>query len=398
MILVEEALKRVTAAFAQLTAEEIPVGEAAGRVLAENAIARATQPPLDVSSMDGYAVRTADVAGIPATLDVIGEAPAGHPFKGKVSAGQAVRVFTGAAVPDGADAIVIQENTERDSNRVTIGVAAEKGKHIRPAGLDFRVGDVLVARGKRLSARDAMLLAAGDLARVSVARKPRVAVIATGDELSRPGERRAEGGIVASANYGLRALIEKWGGVALDLGILPDRPEAFAAISNAAKDCDVVITIGGASVGEHDLIQSALKPHGFVTDFWKIAMRPGKPLIFGRLNKTPLIGLPGNPVSAVVCAVLFVRPAIDAMLGATAVQTMVRAKLVGPLPANGDRQDYIRARLIWCAGLAHAEPLPTQDSSMQRALADAGCLIVRAPQSHPAPAGAEVDVIPLEDC
>lgn len=399
MLSVEAAEARIVAAFSPLKSERVEISHALGRVLAEDAVARLTQPPFDVSSMDGYAVRAQDAANAPAQLKIIGEAPAGRPFKGRVGAGQAVRIYTGAVVPQGADAIVIQENTESDGKTVTIKSAAERDRHIRRAGLDFHEGDMLIARGRYLSARDVALLAAGDLAEVSVTRKPRIAVVATGDELSRPGEKRGPGGIVASSNYGIAALVEKWSGVPVDLGILPDKPEAFATLPNATKDCDLIVTLGGASVGDHDLVQSALAPHGFALDFWKIAMRPGKPLIFGRLDKTPLLGLPGNPVSAIVCAVLFLRPVMAKMLGEPPYRpTMLKARLTAPLKANDARQDYIRARLSRRGGELFVEPFPVQDSSMQRALAEADALIVRAPNAPAADAGHMADVMALDDC
>jgi molybdopterin molybdotransferase len=240
--------------------------------------------------------------------------------------------------------------------RVRIKEAPRADENVRPRGLDFRDGETLLPRGHRLSARDIALLAAGDLANVAVTRKPRVALVATGDELSRPGEPRKAGGIVASSTYALQAMVKQWGGEAMDLGILPDRPEAFAGLPQAAKSADLIVTQGGASVGDHDLVQSALKPHGFALDFWRIAMRPGKPLIFGRLRDTPIIGLPGNPVSAMVCAILFIQPAIAAMLGMEYRAPIAKARLASPLRANGRRQDYIRARLSRRDGLLTAEP------------------------------------------
>jgi molybdopterin molybdotransferase len=226
-----------------------------------------------------------------------------------------VRIFTGGVVPEGADAVVIQEDTERKGARVVIRETPRPKENIRARGLDFRTGDILLKRGHRLSARDIALLAASDHATLPVTRKPRVALVATGDELSRPGEPRKPGGIVASSTYALQAMVQNWGGEAIDVGILPDKTEAFAMLPELTRNADLIVTQGGASVGDHDLVQSALTPQGFRLDFWKIAMRPGKPLIFGRLRDTPFIGLPGNPVSAMVCAVLFLAPAVAAMLG-----------------------------------------------------------------------------------
>lgn len=394
MIPVEEAIARIVAAFAPTDAETVAIAEAAGRVLAEDAQARMTQPPAPVSSMDGYAVRCADVPG---TLRLIGSSPAGHPFEGKVSAGETVRIFTGGVVPEGADGIVIQEDTDADGEQVAMKVAARPGKHIREAGMDFKTGDVLVRAGRRLGARDVSLLAAGDLGKVSVRRRPVVAIAATGDELSPPGAPRGPGGIVASSGYGLSAMVARWGGVPLDLGIFPDRMDAIAGIAQRAQGADAIVTLGGASVGDHDLIQKALGPKGFALDFWKIAMRPGKPLIFGRLGNTPLIGLPGNPVSTLVCALLFLKPAVAALLGETGTAQPVSARLARALPANDAREDYLRARLSSRDGESFVEALPVQDSSHLTALARADALIVRSPHAPAAAEGERVEIIPLCD-
>ena len=397
MISVDEAVARITRAFALLGTEVVPIGEAAGRVLAQDTIASFDQPPAPMSAMDGYAVRHTD-AGIGAELSLIGEAPAGRPYAGRVDAGQTVRIFTGRVVTDGADAVVIQEDTERWGDKIRIKEAPRLHENVRPRGLDFRSGDMLRPKGRRLSARDVALLAAGDLANVTVARKPRVAIVATGDELSRPGEPRREGGIVASSTYALQAMVRAWGGEALDIGILPDRPEAFARLPEATKNADLIVTQGGASVGDHDLVQSALKPHGFAIDFWKIAMRPGKPLIFGRLRETPFLGLPGNPVSAMVCSILFMQPAISAMLGLEYRAPIVKARLASALRANGRRQDYIRAQLSRDSGVLVAEPFELQDSSMQKVFAQSDGLIIRKVDAPPAKAGDEVEVFLLEQC
>lgn len=398
MISVEEATARIASAFSPVESESVAIGEAAGRVLAEDTRARMTQPPAPVSSMDGYAVRAADVAKVPTTLRVVGSSPAGHPFHGTVHTGEAVRIFTGGVVPDGADGVVIQEDTTADADRVTINEATRPERHIRAAGLDFKKDQILLRAGRRLSARDVSLLAAADLDRVSVRRKPRIAIAATGDELSPPGTPRGPGGIVASSGYGLSALVEKWGGAPIDLGILPDTMDAVAAIADRAADADLIVTLGGASVGDHDLIQSALGPRGFALDFWKIAMRPGKPLIFGRLGQTPLLGLPGNPVSTFVCAILFLRTAIAALLATDMKLRPLSAKLSAPLPANEKRQDYIRARLAIRDGEYWTEAFPIQDSAMLSTLANADALIIRPPNASPANIGERVEVLPLFDC
>ncbi len=396
MIAVEEAVRRVVAAFAPVEAECVPIEAAAGRVLAADMIARLDQPPFRVSAMDGYAVRSADALHPPVTLPVVGSAPAGHPFKGELRAGETVRIFTGGVVPDGADAIVIQEHTEQRAGFVVINAAAHAGRHIRPAGQDFRKGDVLVRPGKCLTARDVALIAAADVPAVEARRRPRILLAATGDELSRPGETRRPGGIVASSIYALPVLIRKWGAEPRDLGIVPDNIEAIAKIEERAAEADLVVTLGGASVGDHDLIQRALGPKGFMLDFWKIAMRPGKPLIFGRLGETPLLGLPGNPVSSFVCALLFLKPAIAAMLGTETEPNGLTARLATEMGANDSRQDYVRARLFRRDGVLWVEPFPAQDSSMQKVLADSDALLIRGPHAPIARKGDSVAIIPLD--
>ena len=396
MISVEEAEARIVAAFRPTNAETVSIADAAGRVIAADAIAKFSQPPAPVSAMDGYAVHATDVARAPVTLRVIGTAPAGHPFAGQIDQGEAVRIFTGGVVPDGGDTIVIQENTDVSAGDVTIKTAAKAGQHIRPAGLDFAKGEVLSSAGRRLTARDVSLLTAGDVSQLSVRRKPIIAFAATGDELSHPGEPRKPGGIVASSGYGLAAMITRWGGAPRDLGILPDTEDAVATIADHARNADLIVTLGGASVGDHDLVQKALGPQGFALDFWKIAMRPGKPLIFGKLGATPLLGLPGNPVSSLVCAMLFLRPAIDALLGTNAKAELRSAKLLRDLPANDTRQDYLRARTEIRDGELFAEAFAVQDSAMLSVLAKANALIVRSPNAPAAKAGDRVSILPLE--
>jgi molybdopterin molybdotransferase len=396
VIAVEEAVARIVAAFAPLDTEVVGIGNASGRVLAADAVARASQPPVAVSSMDGYALHAMDAVAPGAVLRVIGAAPAGHPFEGKVGAGEAVRIFTGGVVPNGADAIVIQEDATAAGGSVTLNVGAVAGRFIRPAGLDFAADETLAPAGKILRARDLSLIAAGDVAEVRVRRRPRVVFAATGDELSLPGAPRKAGGIVASSGYALVAMIERWGGEAVDLGIVPDTADAVANIADRAAGADLIVTLGGASVGDHDLVQKALGPKGFALDFWKIAMRPGKPLIFGRLGPTPLLGLPGNPVSTLVCAMLFLRPAIAAMLGSPYIVAPVTAVLGADLGGNDGRQDYVRATIDTNDGVCIATPFPIQDSSMLSVLARADALIIRAPHAPSAKAGERVAVLMLE--
>jgi len=395
MISVEDAVQRIVAAFAPVGAETVGIGAAAGRVLAEDAVARMNQPPDPVSSMDGYAVRAAD-APAGAILTIIGTSPAGHPYDGVLGAGEAVRIFTGGVVPGGADSIIIQEDTTAADGRVTVNAAAIPSRHIRIAGLDFKTGETIVKAGRRLTARDVSLIAAGDVPLVPVRRRPIVAVAATGDELSPPGAPKKPGGIVASSGYALVALIARWGGETLDLGIVPDKAEAVAAIADRGAGADLIVTLGGASVGDHDLVQKALGPRGFELDFWKIAMRPGKPLIFGRLGGTPLLGLPGNPVSTLVCAMLFLKPAIAALLGTPPENGTATARLVGELKENDGRQDYVRARLETKDGERFVEPFGIQDSSMLSVLARADALIVRSPRAPAAKAGERVTILLLE--
>lgn len=396
MISVDEAVACIAGSFKTLPPENIALTDACGRVLAENVAGTFDQPPHDVSAMDGYAVRTAG-ARVGSTLTVIGDAPAGKPFSGTVGDLQAVRILTGGFVPSGADAVVIQEDVTRTNNLIRIGEAPKPGENIRGRGLDFRAGDVLIASGKRLTARDIALIAAADLPKMMVTRKPRVALFATGDELSRPGEPRKPGGIVASSTYAIQAMIRNWGGEPTDCGILPDRIEAFEKLPQISSDADLIVTQGGASVGDHDLVQAALGQHGFVLDFWKIAMRPGKPLIFGRMGDTPLIGLPGNPVSAMVCALLFIHPAIAKMLGSPFEPSTCFATLSAPLPKNGTRQDYVRARLTRRQDELFAEPFRLQDSSTQRIFAQAHGLIIRNIGAPAAQTGARVEVMLLDD-
>jgi molybdopterin molybdotransferase len=395
MIAVEDAVGRIASAFKPVGAETVALGTAAGRVLAEDVRAVSSQPPAPVSSMDGYAVRAVDVPRASTTLAVVGAAPAGHPFVGRVNSGEAVRIFTGGVVPDGADTIIIQEDAQISSDRVTFNEAARLGRHVREAGLDFKAGETLARAGQRLNPRDLSLIAAGDVAQVRVRKRPRIVFVATGDELSLPGTARKPGGIVASSGYALAAMIEAWGGDAIDLGILPDTAEAVASIADKAVGADLIVTLGGASVGDHDLIQKALGPRGFALDFWKIAMRPGKPLIFGRLGNTPLLGLPGNPVSTLVCAILFLRPAIMAMLGTADETIVVTAKLGSDLKENDGRQDYLRARLETKGGDRFALPFAAQDSSMLTVLAQADGLIIRPPHAPAAKKGEPVSVLLL---
>ena len=394
---VEEALERVKAAFGPLPAEQVSVAEALGRVLADDVEARVTQPPAAVSAMDGYAVRAADVAEPPIVLRTIGEAPAGGAYEGTVGPGEAVRIFTGGPVPDGADAIVIQEDTESQDDRVTVRVSAPEGNYIRPAGLDFSAGVVGLRAGRRLTVRDVGLAAAMNVPWLAVRRKPRVALLATGDEIVRPGDPLGPHQIVSSNTLALAALVTEAGATPIDLGIARDNEDSLRRMAAAAAGADLLVTSGGASVGERDLVQQVLGKVGFELDFWRIAMRPGKPLMFGRIGATPLLGVPGNPVSALVCGLLFLKPAIGVMLGVEDEQPAAETAVLGcDLGANDRRQDYLRARLErGPEGELVATPFSRQDSSMLSTLVAAGCLVVRPPQAPPAKAGDRVEIIRL---
>lgn len=396
---VDEAVARVTADVEPVPPEIVPLDAALGRTLAQALSARRTQPPFAASSMDGYAVHAADTDNAPVRLKLVGTVPAGGSFDGTLRPGEAVRIFTGAPVPEGADAVQIQENAETPTgDTVIVNEPIAVGRNIRPAGLDFTDGARLLATGRRLGMREIALAAAMGHANVPVRRPVSVALIATGDELVPPGTVPGPSEIVASSTPGLAGYVTGLGGVAHDLGIVRDDPNAIvAAIDRAlAIPVDVLITIGGASVGAHDLVASSLGLRGLELDFWKIAMRPGKPLLFGRLGGTRVLGLPGNPVSSLVCAILFLGPLIDALLGRPQRRQADSAILGADLPANGQRQDYMRARLEPQSGmLPIATPLPLQDSSMLSALAAADCLIVRPVDAPPATTGETCTIIPL---
>ncbi|HYB10116.1 MAG TPA: gephyrin-like molybdotransferase Glp [Alphaproteobacteria bacterium] len=398
MLSVEEALARILAVFSPLAAEQVSVADALGRVLAEDVIARVTQPPVAVSAMDGYAVRAADVAKVPAALQVVGVAPAGGAYDAILEPGQAVRILTGGPVPAGAETIVIQENVEVAGTTIKVLEGAEAGRFIRPAGLDFRSGDVGIAAGRRLGARDVGLAAAMNVPWISVHRRPRVAVLATGNEIVMPGDPLGPNQIVSSNALALMSAIAAWGGEPINLGIAQDTRESLQALAAGAKGADLLVTTGGASVGDHDLVQSALAERGLAVDFWKIAMRPGKPLIFGRLGDTPLLGFPGNPVSSMVCAIIFLRPALDRMLGLEGLAELpVSARLGRDLDSNDGRQDYLRSRVARAPdGELVATPFDVQDSSMLSRLAQADCLVIRPPRAPAAKAGQRVPVILLD--
>jgi molybdopterin molybdotransferase len=405
LLSVDEARRRVLAgAQGPRPQEMVAVAEAFGRTLAQDLAAMRTQPPTDVSAMDGYAVRAADIASLPARLKRIGESAAGHGFAGEVGAGETVRIFTGAPVPQGADSILIQENARVDGDIVEALQSVAQGYSVRGAGIDFTEAATLLAAGTRLSPADIALAAAMNHARLPVYRKPRVAILATGDELVQPGEAIGRDQIVASNSYAIAAFVRLAGGEPLDLGIAGDTFAAIEAGIKAARDAgaDVLVTLGGASVGDHDLVKTALAKEGMELGFWRIAMRPGKPLIHGRIpgpsGAMQILGLPGNPVSSVVCGLMFLMPLVRALSGdpQAGADRSEPARLGVALRANDKRQDFLRARLEPGEdGLPVATAFDLQDSSLLRVLAQAQCLIVRLPFAPAAIAGDPCRIIRL---
>jgi len=389
---VEEALARLLAAIpGPVDEENVPLAAAFGRTLARDVAARRMQPPFANSAMDGYALRAADAIDATVRLTVVGESAAGRPFSGALKPGQAARIFTGAPLPDGADAVAMQEVVERNGEEIALSAPLAPGEHVRRRGLDFDAGEILLPAGRRLTARDVALAAAADHPVLAVRRKPRVAILSSGDELAAPGAGRGAAQIVASNAFAVAGVVAAAGGEPIDLGFVADDPTALAerlAVARAAEP-DVLATIGGASVGDHDLIRAALARAGMTLDFWRIALRPGKPLIHGRLGATSVLGLPGNPTSATVCAVLFLRPLIRALLGdpGAGSDPSEPARLGAPVPAVGERRDYLRARLTAGGdGETLAAPIAEQDSSLVKALARADALLIRergAPAAAP---------------
>jgi molybdopterin molybdotransferase len=399
LISVAQALDHVLAHAAPLPAEDVPIDAAAGRVLATDLKARRTQPPADVSAMDGYAVRAGDIATTPVRLKIIGEVAAGRPFNAAIGPGQAARIFTGGFVPAGADTVVIQELTKRDGDWVEVQKTAAKGRNVRPLGLDFRAGDALFEKGHRLTARDLALAAGMNYPLVPVHRQPKVALFATGDELVPPGTEPGPGQIVYSNGFALAALARAEGAAVLDLGVVADDLAATIAAVRSARDrdADILVTTGGASVGEHDLVQKAFAAEGMTLSFWKVAMRPGRPLMHGRLGAMAVLGLPGNPVSSYVCAFLFLLPLIRKLAGRADLVVATEPALLGcDLPENDERADYLRSLLKDGPDGPVATPFPTQDSSMMAPLAQAGCLVIREPHAPAAKAGSRCVMVRLD--
>jgi molybdopterin molybdotransferase len=397
VISVEEALSRLLKPLDKLPPEQVSIADGLGRVLAENVAARRTQPPFAVSAMDGYAVRAEDLTTVPVELRIIAEVPAGAGFGGLVGAGETARIFTGAPLPAGTDTIVIQEDTEREGDRVRVLEGAPRGRYVRREGLDFGESEVLLQAGRRLTARDIGLLAAMNRPWLLVHRRPRIGVLSTGDEIVMPGDPIGPHQIVSSNSLALAAFVTACGGIPVSAGNAPDDPEALRRIAAATSGVDLLVTTGGASVGEHDLVREALATDGLELDFWQIAMRPGKPLMVGRYRGTPMVGLPGNPVSTLVCALLFLRPALERLSGAApAAEAAPTARLGVALGKNDRRQDYLRSRLARATdGTLEVFPFAAQDSSMMRLLAEADCLVVRPPHAPAIAAGAIVPIVPF---
>jgi molybdopterin molybdotransferase len=398
---VADALSAVLAGAEPLPEEMVALDAAHHRVLARNVAALRTQPPEAMSAMDGYAVRSTDAAHAAVRLKVIGEVAAGRPFERRVGAGEVVRIFTGGVIPDGADAVIIQEDTVVEGGDITITEPAIHGRHIRPAGVDFRQGDVLLAAGSRLTDRDLSLAAGMNYPYLAVRRRPKVAILATGDELVMPGETPGPGQIVYSNGYALRALARDEGAEAIDLGIAADTLEATTDGIRRARDqgADVLVTTGGASVGDHDLVKRSLEAEGVAMAFWRIAMRPGKPMMHGMLGAMRVIGLPGNPVSSYVCGFLFLVPLIRMLSGRSMVHHRRETALLGRhVGANDLREDYLRARLeVRSDGVLIATPVSHQDSSLLGNLAAARALVIRAPFAPAAAEGTACDILRMPD-
>ena len=392
---VSDALDAIKTSIITLPAERIAISKAYRRYTADTYMARLSHPSSDVSAMDGYAVRSRDVADLPANLKVVDESAAGNPATASVQQGQAIRIFTGAVMPKGADCIILQEDTiKRDSN-IIVQEASEAGKFIRKAGQDFKAGDVLISAGKQLTARDIALMAAAGIDEALMLPAPRVAIVNSGDELVGIGVPPAAGQLVNSNGAMLAAMITAFGGEAIDLGILPDKSGALENLLQANGAFDLIVTTGGASVGEHDHIIGDLQKHPQSNlNFWRIAMRPGKPLIFANWKGVPLLGLPGNPVSTGVCALLFVQAAIAKLQGRLLQHDICSARLATPLPDNDKREDYMRTKLsVRDDRVLIATPAEKQDSAMLSFFAGADGLIIRPPFAKALGVGETVQVI-----
>lgn len=396
LISVQAALDRILAEVVVVPSEGVNLADANGRVLAEPVVARRTQPSFDASAMDGYALRSAD-AGPGQRLRVVGESVAGKRFERPLGTGEAVRIFTGAPMPDGADTVLMQEDAKLDGTDLLPEGSIQPDRYVRPMGIDFRLGDELLPSGRRIGPRELALAASGGHDTLTVRRSPRVIVLSIGDELVPAGALPGPDQTVASNAEAILALAKNAGAETEDLGIVADEASEVTALARAASErCDIFVTIGGASVGDRDITRLALAEAGMALDFWRIAMRPGKPLVFGRLRQMLVLGLPGNPVSSFVCGLVFLRPLVRALLGMQATDDMEPARLGADLPANGERTSYLRARLIEAQDdLPRVVPLEDQDSSLQRVLAEADCLLVRPARADRSLSGAPCRIVRL---
>tara|TARA_Y100001970_G_scaffold294183_1_gene448111 strand:+ start:33790 stop:35013 length:1224 start_codon:yes stop_codon:yes gene_type:complete len=400
MISVAEAISKITQSFTALPSETISLENGLGRVICDDLIARRTQPPFSVSAMDGFAVKASDIKNIPQSLLIIGSVPAGTKLDDKLEEGQAVRIFTGARIPEGADSVIIQENTELSPNKKNVIIKAipQTGDFIRNAGLDFTEGETLIKAGTRLNARSLGLVAAMNIPWINVVQLPRVAILSNGDEIVLPGERIGENQIVSSNGVALSAAIKSFGALPIQIGIAKDTTDSLYKSIEKALSFDLLVTTGGASVGDHDLVKKVLEKLGLDLEFWKIAMRPGKPLMFGSIENTNVIGLPGNPVSALICAQIFIKPAIEKMLGSKYIHSKdyIQAKLTLDLPKNDEREDYLRGIYsVSESGQIQVNVFKKQDSSMGSLLAKANCLVIRKPNAPAIAAGKFVTILRL---
>lgn len=392
MISVSDATQLLIAHRIQRPVISVPLDKAMGAILAEDITAKITLPPLAASAMDGYAVRLEDVSKAGAKLTVIGESPAGHPFQGRIKTGQAVRIFTGGAVPNGADHIVIQENAERDGNILTTLFDNDAPRHIRQAGIDFHKGDTLITKGTRIGPMHIAIAAAANHAVLPIYERPKVALIANGDELKVPGSEISKTDIISSNPAGIGALIRQWGGEVMDMGIASDSLDAITALIQKATEVDIIVPVGGASVGDHDHMRDAFKASGLTSVFEKVAVRPGKPTWFGTIGEQVVLGLPGNPASATVCAHLFLKT----LMGTNDGLTFTKARLTEAIKANGPRETYLRAFAKFTdAGQLEVTPFPRQDSSLLTPLTRANVLIRLPKEAGPWLEGDIMDVLPL---